>query len=51
MTSLSLTTLSAGSRTLFPGVLACVVVATASTFLSQHYGAPVMLFALILGWR
>jgi uncharacterized integral membrane protein (TIGR00698 family) len=25
------------------------VVAAASTFLSQHYGAPVMLFALILG--
>lgn len=37
------------ARLLFPGVLACAVVATASTFLSQHYGAPVMLFALILG--
>ena len=36
-------------RTLFPGVLACGVVAAASTFLSQHYGAPVMLFALLLG--
>ena len=39
----------ARSRALFPGVLACTVVAAASTFLSQHYGAPVMLFALILG--
>jgi uncharacterized integral membrane protein (TIGR00698 family) len=38
-----------GARALFPGVLACGVVAAASTFLSQHYGAPVMLFALLLG--
>ena len=36
-------------RTLFPGVLACAVVAAAATFLSEHYGAPVMLFALLLG--
>lgn len=36
-------------RALFPGVMACGVVAAASTFLSQHYGAPVMLFALLLG--
>lgn len=36
-------------RTLAPGVLACGVVAAAATFLSQHYGAPVMLFALLLG--
>jgi uncharacterized integral membrane protein (TIGR00698 family) len=37
------------ARVLFPGVLACGVVAAASTFLSQHYGTPVMLFALLLG--
>lgn len=36
-------------RALFPGVIACAVVAAAATFLSQHYGAPVMLFALMLG--
>lgn len=36
-------------RKLFPGVLACIVVAAAATFLSEHYGAPVMLFALLLG--
>jgi uncharacterized integral membrane protein (TIGR00698 family) len=36
-------------RALAPGVLACAVVAAAATFLSQHYGAPVMLFALLLG--
>jgi len=37
------------AKALFPGVLACVVVAAAATFLSEHYGAPVMLFALLLG--
>ena len=37
-----------GAR-LFPGVLASIVVAAAATFLSQHYAAPVMLFALLLG--
>ncbi|WP_298926480.1 putative sulfate exporter family transporter [uncultured Ramlibacter sp.] len=36
-------------RLLAPGLLASAVVATAATFLSQHYGAPVMLFALLLG--
>ena len=45
MTTLAM---SAASR-LWPGVLACAVVAAAATFLSQHYGAPVMLFALLLG--
>ena len=49
MTTLSIAAWPAHTRTLFPGVLACAVVAAASTFLSQHYGAPVMLFALILG--
>jgi uncharacterized integral membrane protein (TIGR00698 family) len=32
-----------------PGVLASAVVAVAALFLSQHYGAPVMLMALLLG--
>ena len=36
-------------RVLAPGVLACGVVGAASGFLSEHYGAPVMLFALLLG--
>jgi uncharacterized integral membrane protein (TIGR00698 family) len=36
-------------RALFPCVLACAVVAAAATFLGQHYGAPVLLFALLLG--
>lgn len=39
----------AQGRTLFPGVMACGVVAAAASFLSEHYGAPVMLFALLLG--
>jgi Acetyl-CoA dehydrogenase C-terminal like/Conserved hypothetical protein 698 len=49
MTALSITAGRERARTLFPGVLACAVVAAASTFLSEHYGAPVMLFALLLG--
>ena len=36
-------------RLLAPGVLACAVVGAAAGFLSEHYGAPVMLFALLLG--
>ncbi len=34
---------------LFPGVIAAITVAIAAMFLSDHYGAPVMLFALLLG--
>jgi uncharacterized membrane protein YadS len=36
-------------RALAPGVLASAVLATTAAFLSQHYGAPVMLLALLLG--
>jgi len=32
-----------------PGLLVSATVAIAATFLSDHYGAPVMLFALLLG--
>ena len=39
----------ARARILAPGVLACGVVGAAAAFLSEHYGAPVMLFALLLG--
>jgi uncharacterized integral membrane protein (TIGR00698 family) len=35
--------------TLAPGVLSAAVVAIAALFLSQHYGASAMLFALLLG--
>jgi uncharacterized integral membrane protein (TIGR00698 family) len=33
----------------FPGVLAALIIAIAATFLSERYGGPVMLFALLLG--
>lgn len=36
-------------QALFPGLIASATVAAASTFLSRHYGAPIMLFALLLG--
>ncbi|HTO65786.1 MAG TPA: putative sulfate exporter family transporter [Bradyrhizobium sp.] len=39
----------AAARIYFPGVLASLIVAIAATFLSEHYGGPVMLFALLLG--
>lgn len=39
----------AGILKLSPGLIACGVLAAAATFLSQHYGAPVMLMALLLG--
>lgn len=31
------------------GIMLAVVIAAAATFLSEHYGAPVMLFALLIG--
>jgi uncharacterized integral membrane protein (TIGR00698 family) len=49
VTALSIAHGRVQARSLFPGVLACAVVAAAATFLSEHYGAPVMLFALLLG--
>jgi uncharacterized integral membrane protein (TIGR00698 family) len=49
MNTLAIAAWPAQGRRLFPGVLACGVVAAAATFLSQHYHAPVMLFALLLG--
>ena len=33
----------------YPGVLVALTIALASTWLSQHYGAPVMLFGLLFG--
>ena len=34
---------------LFPGIAACGTVALAAAFLAEHYGAPTILFALLLG--
>ena len=36
-------------KLLFPGVLVSIVVALAASFLSTHYGGPVMFFALLIG--
>ncbi len=36
-------------RAVWPGLLAAATIALASTWLSQHYTAPVMLFALLFG--
>ncbi len=33
----------------FPGIITCVTIAMASTFISDHHGGPVMLFALLFG--
>lgn len=40
---------AAAAQSYFPGVLVSLVIAVAATFLSEHYGGPVMLFALLLG--
>jgi len=37
------------ARVLLPGVFVCVVIALASTFLSEHYGGPLLLYALLIG--
>lgn len=36
-------------RELFPGVAVALVIAMASMFVAEHYGGPVMLFALLFG--
>ncbi len=36
-------------RKIAPGTLLCATVAIAAMFLSEHYGGPTMLFALLLG--
>ena len=37
------------ARRLVPGMLLSAVIAMAASFLSEHYGGPAMLFALLLG--
>lgn len=36
-------------RSRFPGFLMCAVIALASMFLSEHYGGPLLLYALLIG--
>lgn len=37
------------ARAAYPGVLVALVIGVAAEWLAQHYGAPVMLFALLIG--
>lgn len=46
---MAIDTLSAQAKAVAPGLVASLVIATAAAFLAEHYGAPVMLFALLLG--
>ena len=36
-------------RHIFPGILICLVVAMAAKFVSEHYGGPTILYALLMG--
>ena len=49
MAKLNLNTIQSRGYALMPGFIVSVIVAAAASFLSEHYGAPVMLFALLLG--
>lgn len=49
MSAIALTRIHSRTRELAPGFIVSLIVAAAATFLSEHYGAPVMLFALLLG--
>ncbi|WPY94189.1 putative sulfate exporter family transporter [Limimaricola variabilis] len=47
--ALALPRLTDSARTLFPGLALAALVAMAAQFLSEHYGAPAMLMAILLG--
>jgi uncharacterized integral membrane protein (TIGR00698 family) len=49
MTAITLRTFGQHGQQFFPGFVVSVIVAAAASFLSEHYKAPVMLFALLLG--
>jgi uncharacterized integral membrane protein (TIGR00698 family) len=38
-----------GAKRIMPGLMTCIVIAMASTFVSEHYGGPTLLFALLIG--
>ncbi|XOV78522.1 MAG: YeiH family protein [Aestuariibacter sp.] len=46
---LNLTALKQKYRELWPGIFVSIITGLAALFLSEHYGAPAMLFALLLG--
>lgn len=49
MTFISTFSMPSRLRELFPGIVSTVTVALAAKFISEHYGAPVMLMALLIG--
>ncbi|WP_095077217.1 YeiH family protein [Pseudomonas sp. Irchel s3h17] len=49
MSAIAFTRIHSRTRELAPGFIVSLIVAAAASFLSEHYGAPVMLFALLLG--
>jgi len=49
MSALSFQTAKDRYWPLFPGILLALTVAAAARFVADHYGAPVMLFALLIG--
>ncbi|MFZ3186761.1 MAG: putative sulfate exporter family transporter [Pseudomonas sp.] len=49
MSAIALSHIHSRGRELAPGFIVSLIVAAAASFLSEHYGAPVMLFALLLG--
>ncbi|WP_166418303.1 YeiH family protein [Cochlodiniinecator piscidefendens] len=49
MPNFQLNTLSTTVRTLFPGFLIAALIALSAQFISEHYGAPAMLMALLFG--
>ncbi|NDV86780.1 putative sulfate exporter family transporter [Aurantimonas aggregata] len=49
MSETTLSAVHARYRPLLPGILLALTVAAAARFVADHYGAPVMLFALLIG--
>ena len=43
------TPIFAGIRKLLPGFMLCAVIAISATFVSEHYGGPQFLYALLIG--
>lgn len=49
MNAIAISSLPSRVRELTPGFIVSLIIAAAASFLSEHYDAPVMLFALLLG--
>lgn len=42
-------TLEGRVRTIMSGLLICIIIALATTFIADHYGGPTLLYALLFG--